>query len=326
VHSLALSWDGRVYSWGHNGDGQLGHGDKADRPLPALVEGLEGVRGVAVAVSHSLAVTQSGDFFSWGTSFLTEREGTLRPTTVEGFGGVRVRRVCAAYLTACAIGEAGELFSWGSGKNMYLGPGPGDTVKNKRPGHGDTEDQPAPKRVEALRGVRVSSVALGGWHAVALAEDGLVYTWGENMERAALGNPNVESELLPKTVEALRGVRVGSIAAADKRSYAVSDMGEVWAWGFDADGAPPLGHGEAFECPLPKPIDMFPRRYGTKVHAVAAGDDHTLALAENGSVYAWGHDYGAHSGALGVGAVKGRATRRMRTPHRVPGLRLRILC
>jgi alpha-tubulin suppressor-like RCC1 family protein len=118
---------------------------------------------------------------------------------------------------AFAIGEARQLFSWGGGDYGCLG-------------HGDTQDQPMPKRVEALRGVRVSSVSAGLWHVMALAEDGLVYAWGMNEGRVLLGNPGVEREMLPKPIEALRGVRVGSIAAAAFGSYAVADTGEVWAW------------------------------------------------------------------------------------------------
>jgi hypothetical protein len=38
-HSLALSWDGRVYSWGCNDIGQLGQGDAPKRGSPTLVEG-----------------------------------------------------------------------------------------------------------------------------------------------------------------------------------------------------------------------------------------------------------------------------------------------
>jgi alpha-tubulin suppressor-like RCC1 family protein len=71
------------------------------------------------------------------------------------------------------------------------------------------------------------------FYALALAEGGLVYAWGRNEERAVLGNPNVVRELQPKPVEALRGVRVGSIAASGHRSYAVADTGELWAWGCD---------------------------------------------------------------------------------------------
>jgi alpha-tubulin suppressor-like RCC1 family protein len=111
-------------------------------------------------------------------------------------------------------------------------------------GHGDTEDQPSPTRVEVLRGVRMSSVAVGMYHALALSEDGTVYAWGENYHRAVLGNPRVEIEWLPKPVEALRGVRMSSIAAAGIRSYAVADTGELWVWGMDKSGDVPLGHGE----------------------------------------------------------------------------------
>jgi alpha-tubulin suppressor-like RCC1 family protein len=60
----------------------------------------------------------------------------------------------------------------------------------------------------------VSGVAAGREHALALSEDGLVYALGENTKRVVLDNPDVEGELLPKPVEALRGVRVSSVAAA----------------------------------------------------------------------------------------------------------------
>jgi hypothetical protein len=143
VHGLALGWNGRVYSWGSNCFGQLGHGDRIDRPSPVLVEGLESVRGVAASGGLSFAVTQSGQVFQWGDTFRPGAEGTLRPVLLEGFGGVRVHRICCGDGVAFAIGEDGELFSWGQGENWLLG-------------HGNTQDQPSPKRVEALRGVRIA--------------------------------------------------------------------------------------------------------------------------------------------------------------------------
>jgi alpha-tubulin suppressor-like RCC1 family protein len=127
-HSLALSWDGRVYSWGDNLHGQLGHGDTRSKPSPVLVEELDGVRSVASGYKQSLVVTQSGAVLSWGSAF-DPRADTglcfqLRPTIVEGFGeGVRVRRVFAGDSTAFAIGHNGELFSWGDGWGGILGHG-----------------------------------------------------------------------------------------------------------------------------------------------------------------------------------------------------------
>jgi alpha-tubulin suppressor-like RCC1 family protein len=305
-YSLALGWDGRVYSWGINEARQLGHGDVLNRPSPTPVEELEDVRSIGAGYARSLAVMQSGAVFCWGASLQHQVPDSLRPIVVEGFGGVRVRRVAAAIGETLAFGEAGELFSWRFCHRLLLG-------------HGDTQDQPSPKRVEALRGIRVSSVSVGEYHALALTEDGLVYAWGDNRERALLGNPDVERELLPQPFEALRGVRIGSMAAAGFCSYAVADTGEGWAWGLDSDVASPLGHGEACECPLPKPIEAL---RGIKVDAVAACDNHTLAVADDGSVYAWGHELAAKSGALGLGPRVRGAGRTVLTPRLIPDLRV----
>jgi alpha-tubulin suppressor-like RCC1 family protein len=290
LYSLALGWDGRVYSWGKNVFGQLGHGDKIDRLSPALVEGLEGVCGVAAAIDHSLAVTQSGAVFQCGASFLPGAQDALRPVIVEGFAGVRVRRVCAGDSVAVAIGGDGDLFSWGYGCYGRLG-------------HGDTQHQSWPKRVDALRGIRMSIVAIGMYQALALTEDGRVYIWGEGELRAFLGESSGEGDLLPKPVEELRGVRVGSVAAAASRKYAVADTGEVWAWGLGLVNDTPLDHVQQSQCPLPKPIESL---RGVKVDSVTAGCAHTLVRADDGSVYAWGSEQAATLGALGLGpSVRG---------------------
>jgi alpha-tubulin suppressor-like RCC1 family protein len=126
-------------------------------------------------------------------------------------------------------------------------------------------------------------------------------------------------ELLPKPVEALRGVRVSSVAAAYYRSYAVADTGELWAWGKDGDGETPLGHGEQMHCPLPKPIESL---RGVKVDAVVASVHHTLALADDGNVFAWGCGIAARTGALGLGAAAMPAGVGVRTPQCVPELRV----
>jgi alpha-tubulin suppressor-like RCC1 family protein len=306
-HSLALTWDGRVYSWGANSFGQLGLGDRRSRPSPVLVEKLEGECNIAAAANYSLAVTQSGAVFSWGRALKPGAESSLVPRIVEWLKEVRVRKcVCANTGTAFAVSQEGELFSWGPGDDGLLG-------------HGDEEDQPSPKRVEALRGVRVSSVSVGQWHALALAEDGLVYTWGENRCRATLGNPHVEGELLPKPIEALRGVRVSSVAAGAERSYALANTGELWAWGVYSNGAAPHGHGVQMSRLLPKPIESL---RGMKVDAVAASDTQTLALADDGSVFAWGNQDAAKSCALGLGPEVKDAKDPVRTPQCIAALRL----
>jgi alpha-tubulin suppressor-like RCC1 family protein len=311
-HSLTLGWDGRVYSWGGNWCGQLGHGDTLARPSPTLVKELESVCSVAAAEAHSLAVTQSGAVFRWGCELQRledeeDGENMLRPVIVEGFGGARVRRVYAGGYVAFAISEDGELFSWGDGEFGLLG-------------HGDDKEQASPRRVEALRGVRMSSVAVGLWHALALSDDGLVYAWGESeREWPLLGTPNVYIEPRPKPMEALRGVRVSSIAAAANCSYALADTGELWAWGSERDGNPPIGHNEQMDCHVPKPIELL---RGIKVDAVAAAGLHTLARTDDGSVYTWGSKWAEKAGALGPGPSVSDEGEDVHTPQRIPGLRV----
>jgi alpha-tubulin suppressor-like RCC1 family protein len=177
----------------------------------------------------------------------------------------------------------------------------------------------------------VTSVAAGTFYVLALAEDGLLYAWGGFDEVLLLGTPNVATELRPKPFEALQGVRVVSIAAGALRSYAVACTGEVWTWGLDVGFDFPLGHGDLRpipvlgqeeEYPLPEPIQSLE---GVKVIAVAAEAGcrrHTLALADDGSVYAWGDERAVSSGALGLGLSVSGEGQAVLTPQRIPALRV----
>jgi alpha-tubulin suppressor-like RCC1 family protein len=51
-HMLALTDEGRVYSWGHNFYGQLGVGDHKDKASPQLISYLQEDRITQVAGKH----------------------------------------------------------------------------------------------------------------------------------------------------------------------------------------------------------------------------------------------------------------------------------
>ena len=114
IHSLALSMDDMVLSWGSNAHGQLGLGCIGCSEQPQRVEALSGIKLFSVAAGND-----------------------------------------SSYATA----EAGELFTWGNGQYGWLG-------------HGDTADQFAPRRVDALQGERVVAVLTGHWYTVAVTRDG----------------------------------------------------------------------------------------------------------------------------------------------------------
>ena len=67
-HSLAVTADGAVWSWGNGGQGRLGHGDEQNQLLPKKIEALAGqrVNSVSAGTWHSLARTTDGAVFAWG--------------------------------------------------------------------------------------------------------------------------------------------------------------------------------------------------------------------------------------------------------------------
>ena len=46
AHCVVVAEDGRVFTWGRNETGQLGHGDTADRAAPTEVKALQGIKVV----------------------------------------------------------------------------------------------------------------------------------------------------------------------------------------------------------------------------------------------------------------------------------------
>ena len=67
-HAMALTVDGRVFSWGEGDDGKLGHCSRASIDKPRLIEALKNkrVRDIACGSSHSAAITSSGELYTWG--------------------------------------------------------------------------------------------------------------------------------------------------------------------------------------------------------------------------------------------------------------------
>lgn len=91
VHSVAVSSDGDVYSWGCGEEGATGLGaaslDSVVAVLPTLVNGVERVKSVACGSRHTLALTEEHTLYAWGWGTygqlgLGDRVNRLEPTVV----------------------------------------------------------------------------------------------------------------------------------------------------------------------------------------------------------------------------------------------------
>ena len=133
MHSLAVTREGRLYTWGCGGQGALGSGGTTDMLVPMPVYGAapRAERGAArrvyldvltaaAGVFHTLAVTNNGEILACGNGLhgqlgLGDRKSRLVLTGISLFDeSARVVSVSAGYYHSAAITEEGKLLMWGS--------------------------------------------------------------------------------------------------------------------------------------------------------------------------------------------------------------------
>jgi alpha-tubulin suppressor-like RCC1 family protein/uncharacterized protein YkwD/plastocyanin/thiol-disulfide isomerase/thioredoxin/uncharacterized membrane protein YphA (DoxX/SURF4 family) len=166
-------------------------------------------------------------------------------------------------------------------------------------GDGTTTSHLTPVRMSNLRGV--VAMAGGRNHSLALATDGIVWAWGQN-SNGQLGDGTYGDHYRPVPVVDLTGVV--AIAAGYYHSLALKSDGSVWAWGQNGNGQ--LGDGTTNYRLTPVQVSG-PGGIGAldDVVAIDAGSYYSLALRSDGSVWAWGYNYG---GQLGDGTTTTRLT------------------
>ena len=116
------------------------------------------------------------------------------------------------------------------------------------------------------------------------ADTEALYAFGDNTD-GALGNGTSTDAYLPTVITLPGGVTPTGGAAGGDHTLAIGSNGALYAWGLGTDGQ--LGNGTTTSSSTPVQVSLPP---GVVPVAVAAGDDHSLALGSNGTLYAWGYN------------------------------------
>ncbi|WP_083682631.1 RCC1 domain-containing protein [Archangium sp. Cb G35] len=283
-HVLALGTDGSVWSWGANWYGQLGDGTATHRSAPMQVSDSSDVVAMSAGGNFSLAVLSDGTVRAWGYNAdgeLGDGTTTHRSTPVPVSALSEVVMASAGDQHALAMRSDGTVWAWGYNTSGQVGNG---TITNRL----------APVKVNELSGV--VAVSAGGQHSLALSSDGTVWAWGYN-ENGALGDGSTTQRPTPVRVSGLRDVV--AISAGYLHSLALHKNGTVSAWGSNTFNQ--LGDGSTTPH-SPTPVQV---RGLSNVVAISAGRNHSLAVREDGTLWAWGSNA---AGRLGDGTTIQRAT------------------
>ena len=163
----------------------------------------------------------------------------------------------------------------------------------------------------------------GATNTTASSTDGpqavtAISAWGNNYNGQLGDGTYGDNRAMPVKVGGLRGAKITALAGGQGHTLALKSDGTVLAWGYNRDGE--LGNGTNEDSPTPVVVkdSRGPTGHLSGVRAIAAGSSHSLALKDDGSVWAWGAN---DQGQLGNGTqTLGSNTLGISTPAEVKDL------
>ena len=221
--------------------------------------------------------------------------GTITATTNSGMVAIVGGRNHSVALAA-----DGRILTWGN------------NASNGELGSGTTADRADPV---AVIGGGATAISASYRHTLAVVH-GEVFAWGDNSGQqvgpggTTICNSAFACSRTPVQVPGLANVR--GVGTGLYHSLAVRHDGTVWAWGSNSRQQLAVGNVGQTATPL-QVRGVQDQGYLEGIVAVAAGEIHSLALAQDGTVYAWGAN--SH-GQLGLGF----ADTTDYSPRPVPGL------
>eukprot|EP00808_Paulinella_micropora_P031334 g47531.t1 len=232
-HTVALTAEGRVYSWGtfRDAQGVMGYDKKTDKcDSPRLVDKLSDKKVVQIAAGdhHDLALTANGEVYNWGDIGLGCRSSSrLKTTRLDprrvGFSkvgrkDVHVSKVFAGGANSFAVTQEGKVLAWGPNNYGMCGQ-PKDNTFVKVPTLVPCD---AP----------VEQIAAAVHHTVLLTRDGKVLSMGRGAY-GRLGSGNQEDRDAPGEVqlELEPDERVVQVGCGEAHTLLVTSAGRLFTMG-----------------------------------------------------------------------------------------------
>ena len=318
-HTLALTSNGEVYSWGWGHLGQLGHGNSSNLYSPHRIGILHDITSISAGGMHSGCIDKNHYCYTWGASGY----GQL------GLGTMAVKKTCFTVpeivkytnnidnesdeknpllvsVISCGgmhtgvIDIDGYVYCWGKADSGQTGSS--DWYLNFFPGVA------YPRKVLGFEGKAVN-ISCGGFHTLILTDSNSVYVMGKE-DFGLLGTGNsVENSMSigaesPTLVQALKEEKIIGFSSGGWHSCFLTENGQLYVCGKGEYGR--LGVGDEKSKTLPTPIG-----HNHSIVNVSAGGSHTIFTNTIGEIYTVGRLDG---GRCGVGIL---SSDRIKTPTKI---------
>ncbi|KAM9477010.1 putative E3 ubiquitin-protein ligase HERC3 [Clarias gariepinus] len=191
-HTVVLTKDGQLFTWGQNSRGQLGLGKGEPSSLsPQPLKSLCGIplAQISAGGDHSFALSLSGAVFGWGRNSagqlgLGNTDDRHAPVCVKSLNLKKTVFISCGEDHTAVLTKGGLLFTFGSGRYGQLG-------------HNSLRDELLPRVIAEFWGSKVSQIACGGHHTLALVESSnTIYSFGCGAQ-GQLGNGLRTNQCVP---------------------------------------------------------------------------------------------------------------------------------
>jgi len=249
--------------------------------------------------------------FSWGTNHRYQLGLNMEPRVqrlpapVLALEGIRIHSIASGESHCLFLSSEGKVYASGSGFCGILG-------------HGNIENSPQPRLIEALAHATVIDVAVGVRHSIAISDKGQVFTWGA-ADMFQLGHGHTDDKEVhehaydaktggnfayvskPTVVMALFGRKIVARRASccNFSSVVLTDQGQLFTWGNNTDGQ--CGQGQRCQEHSLVYVDphmhrtamqaiMVPKKVecSTIFKAIECGGYHVLATDSQSRLWTWG--------------------------------------
>ena len=285
-HTIAITTEGLVFSWGLNSFKQCAQGDNDNGNIcsPSLIPFFMGKHGCGVAcgAAHSLLQTREGDLYAWGLNSYgqcslptphTQNPKIIPSPRVIPMEGRNVKGVACGLGHSFILCEGGKVYSCGWNNSGQLGHSNGCEEINEF------------HEVEMPPSVEVQHIACGGGHSMLVTSQGLVYAMGLNTS-GQLGLGDTHNRSIPTLLQLnyTPPPIITLTSTGEEFSILLTTTNHIFTFGLNNVGQ--LGRKtEEFQSTQP---GIIPAISDHNIEDITCSQSTIFAINRSGVVYYWG--------------------------------------